>query len=172
MGQTPVRRVLKGRRRQPQLLHFQSCTDASSLPDLVAVDATTAPNVTTSQERTVEHVAVAAGTPQHHAAKYHQPTQLEVSRRSVVRNTCRPGMTKRSTCRPGMTLHLHRSCVQDEAAPPPTFDFQHCSIQTMLPRETRHRSAAIVRSGKADPRVSPEQHEWVDNSYTTMPSPM
>ncbi|XBI14075.1 hypothetical protein VPH35_140722 [Triticum aestivum] len=39
----------------------------------------------------------------------------------------------------------------------------------MLPREKRHRSAAIVRSGTPDPRVSPEQHEWVDSSYTTMP---
>uniref|UniRef100_M8B3X6 Putative serine/threonine-protein kinase n=1 Tax=Aegilops tauschii TaxID=37682 RepID=M8B3X6_AEGTA len=44
-------------------------------------------------EQTTEHVAVATDTPQHHAAKYHQPTQLEVLGRSVVRSTCRPGMT-------------------------------------------------------------------------------
>uniref|UniRef100_M8CVP4 DUF6598 domain-containing protein n=1 Tax=Aegilops tauschii TaxID=37682 RepID=M8CVP4_AEGTA len=33
--------------------------------------------------QTAEHVMVVASTPQHHAAKYHQPTQLEVSGRSV-----------------------------------------------------------------------------------------
>uniref|UniRef100_M8AY93 Wall-associated receptor kinase 3 n=1 Tax=Aegilops tauschii TaxID=37682 RepID=M8AY93_AEGTA len=53
--------------------------------------------------QTAEHVAVATDTPQRHAAKYHQPTQHEVLGGSVVRSTCRPGMTKRSTCRSGMT---------------------------------------------------------------------
>ena len=37
--------------------------------------------------QTVEHVTVAAGTTHHHAAKYHQPTQLEVSRLSVMCST-------------------------------------------------------------------------------------
>uniref|UniRef100_A0A8R7K3R4 Uncharacterized protein n=1 Tax=Triticum urartu TaxID=4572 RepID=A0A8R7K3R4_TRIUA len=37
-----------------------------------------------------------------------RPSRHEDSRRSVVRSTCRPGMTQRSTCRSGMTSHLHR----------------------------------------------------------------
>uniref|UniRef100_M8CQG5 FBD domain-containing protein n=1 Tax=Aegilops tauschii TaxID=37682 RepID=M8CQG5_AEGTA len=53
--------------------------------------------------QTAVHVAVATDTPQRHAAKYHQPTQLEVLGRSIVRSTCRLGMTKRSTCRSGVT---------------------------------------------------------------------
>ncbi|EMS67623.1 hypothetical protein TRIUR3_29820 [Triticum urartu] len=73
--------------------------DGEQEPGSAIVDATTAPNDTASLRETAEHVAVATDTPQHHAAKYHQPTQLEVFGRSVVRSTYRPGMTKRSTCR-------------------------------------------------------------------------
>ena len=32
-----------------------------------------------------------------------RPSRHEDSERSIVRSTCRPGMTQRSTCRPGMT---------------------------------------------------------------------
>ena len=40
-----------------------------------------------SHAQTAEHVTVATDTPQRHAAKYHQLTQLEALGGSVVRST-------------------------------------------------------------------------------------
>jgi hypothetical protein len=74
-----------------------------------------------------KYVVVAVGTPQHHATKNHQQTQLEVFGRSVVRSTYRTCMTHRSTCRSGITWHHHWSSMKDKVAPPPASAIQHCS---------------------------------------------